>query len=240
MKLKNNSRILVLDIETRPAKAYIWKMFDENISLEQLIEPSSILCVGAMWLGSKTCLFFSEWEHGKLEMLKHVHSLLSEADAVVGYNSDRFDLAKLNGEFLLYGLAPVPPLTSIDLYKQIKKMGLQSAKLAYVGPFLGIGSKVAHEGFALWKGVMDGNAAARNRMKGYCIGDVKLTVNLYLRLRPYIKNHPHLGESKSASCGACGSKHLQSRGYRRTKAFKIQRLHCQGCGSWSDGSRVKV
>lgn len=236
----STAKILVLDCETKPAQAYVWRLFDENISLDQLISPSEVICVGAMWLGAKDVMFFSEWQHSKAGMLKQIHALLFEADAVVTYNGDKFDLPKLNGEFVSLGLPPVPPLTSIDLYKAVRKLGLQSNKLAFVGPHLKIGAKVKHEGFSLWVSVMEGKESALKKMERYCKMDVRLTGRLYTRLRPYITNHPHMAEVKGHECGACGGHHLQKRGYRRTKSFKIQRLQCQTCGSWSDGERSKV
>ena len=87
---------------------------------------------------------------------------------------------------------------------------------------------------------MEGDEPAQKRMARYCKQDVKLLEKLYLKIRPFIRNHPHMGEVKGHECGACGSRHLQSRGYRRTKTMRIQRLQCQKCGSWSDGKREKV
>ena len=37
------SKILVCDIEWSPATAYVWKMFDENVSPAQLIDPGGLL-----------------------------------------------------------------------------------------------------------------------------------------------------------------------------------------------------
>jgi ribonuclease D len=76
-------------------------------------------------------------------------------------------------------------------------------------------------------------------MGKYCKQDVKLLEKLYLKVRPFIKNHPHLGKA-AHECGACNSNHVQSRGYRRTKYFRIQRLQCQACGQWQDGKREKI
>lgn len=235
------AKILTLDIETKPAMGYVWGLFDQNVSLDQLITPSAPICVGAKWLGEKGVMFYSDWDHGHQGMIESIHALISQADAVVSYNGNRFDLPKLQGEFLLAGLTPPPPVTSIDLLKDVKKLGFQSNKLAYIGPFLKIGEKVKNEGFTLWTKVMDGDKAAQKRMQTYCEGDVKLTERLYVLLRPYIKNHPFLGEEgKAGACGACDSTHFHKRGTRRTKAFLIQRLQCQSCGSWQDGTRKKV
>lgn len=112
-------------------------------------------------------------------------------------------------------------------------------RLAFVAPLLRVGGKMKHEGFSLWSKVLDGNEKAREKMKKYNIQDVKLLESLYNKIKPFIKNHPHLGTEKH-ECGACGSKKTQSRGYRRTKHFKIQRIQCTDCGSWSEGARTKV
>lgn len=230
----------MLDIETKPAIAYVWRMFDENIGVDQIIQPGGIICFGAKWLHEKGDIFFSEWEHGYEAMIKAMHDLLSEADAVVTYNGDKFDLPKLNGAFLLQGLTPPPPPTSIDLYKTVRKLGYDMNRLAFIGPLLFVGKKMQHEGFPLWAKVLAGDAVAQRKMQRYCSQDVRVTARLYKRVLPFIHNHPHMGEGKSGACGACGSHNLHSRGYRRTKFFRIQRLQCQDCGSWSDGKRQRI
>jgi hypothetical protein len=233
-------KILILDIETKPTVAYVWRAFKENISPDQVIDGGGMLCFAAKWFGEKEKFFYSEWEHGHEAMVKAAHDLLSEADAVVTFNGDKFDIPKLTGEFILNGLDPVPPLTSIDTIKTVRKLGLFMNRLAFVGPLLKVGQKVKHEGFDLWARVLNGDEAARRKMKRYNIQDVVLTEKLYRKLRPFIKNHPHLGNVGTTACGACGSHKVQSRGYRRTKSFRIQRLHCQSCGSWQDGKREKI
>lgn len=234
-----DNKILVIDIETRPALAYIWGAFKENIGHEQVVHPGGIICFAAKWVGSPEVFFYSEWTHGRAEMLREAHRLLEESDAVITYNGDKFDLPKLQGEFLLDGLPPLKPLTSIDALKAVKKNGFLMNRLAFIGPLLRVGGKIKHEGFSLWSKVIDGDEKAQDKMKKYNIQDVALLEKLYLKIRPYIKNHPHMGEKKS-ECGACGSNRVQSRGFRRTKVYRIQRLQCQSCGSWQDGKREAV
>src|SRR3546814_5581125 len=79
-------------------------------------------------------------------MVVALHKLLSEADAVVTYNGDRYDIPKAMGEFVLEGLMPPPPPTSIDLMKAVKKLGFVMNRLAFIGPLLKVGQKVKHEG----------------------------------------------------------------------------------------------
>jgi hypothetical protein len=240
MVINKDARILILDIETKPITAYVWKLWDQNVGLNQIVDNGGIICVGLKFLGDREKFIYSDWEHGHEEMLKQVWLAINAADAVVTYNGDAFDLKKLQGEFLLNGFGPTPPITSIDCLKAVKKLGFISNRLAFIGPLLKVGSKIKHEGMELWVKVMAGDHKAQVKMEKYCLQDVLLLEKVYLKIRPYIRNHPHLGTTKGIACGACGSNHVQSRGYRRTKAFRIQRIQCQKCGSWSDGVRTKI
>lgn len=230
-------KILLLDIETSPATAYVWKLFDENIGLDQLITPSRILCWAAKWYRGGYVM--ADERKGRRRMLQPLHDLLGEADAVVTYNGNRFDLPKINGEFVCAGMQPVPPAPSIDLYKTVKQLGYQSNKLMFVAKHLGIGEKISTGGFKLWADVLDGCTKAWAKMLRYNKQDVALLERLYDELRPFIKSHPAL-HVRDERCHVCGSVNVQRRGVRRTKATLIERLHCQGCGSWSDGSRQRA
>lgn len=217
----------------------MWRLWDENIPVDRIIEPGRTICVGAKWAGDKKSYLFSEWEHGHQGMLDAVHAMMSEAAAIVTYNGDKFDLPILRGEFALAGMAPPPPVASIDVFRTTKTLKLGSSKLGYVGQRFGVGEKMKHEGFDLWKGVMAGNAGAQKRMARYCVQDVRLLEALYKRILPYIKNHPCLIGQEVGSCPNCGSLHIQRRGPRTTRAFIIQRLHCVDCGGWHDGPKKR-
>lgn len=231
-------RVLLLDIETAPAIAYVWGLHDQNIGIEQVIEPSRIICWSAKWLGEKQIAFCDE-RLGTKKMLRTMQQMMGEADAVVTYNGDHFDLQKLNGEFVLHRIQPPPPVTSIDLFKTVRGLGYISGKLAFIGPHLKIGEKVKHEGFSLWSACLKGDKQAWARMKSYNMQDTELLEGLYNLLKPYIRNHPHLGHG-GLECPACQSTRSQSRGFRRTRGFRIHRMHCQDCGSWFEGKRIKV
>lgn len=232
-------RILVLDIEWRPTLAYVWKAWDETVTDEQIIEHGGLLCVGAKWVGEKTVHVYTEWDLGHREMLERIRQMMSEADAIVGYNSDRYDLKKLKGEFVLNKMKFPPPVPSIDLIKTVAGFGFFRKSLGFVGPFLGVGRKLEHEGFRLWKKVCQGDATAQAKMAKYCAQDVNMTDKLYQRIRPYITNHPHLGEEVD-NCSSCGSKNIGPRGWSRARIFKTRRYQCKDCGHWQLGERVKI
>lgn len=240
MASKLNAKILVLDIETRPALVYAWKGFKENIGVDQIVEPDGVLCVGAKWVDGKE-IFLSSWKEGTLDMLRQTALLIEEADAIVGVNHERFDLPWLMAEFARYNIPAPPKPTLIDLQKYWRRgMRFFSNRLAYVGPLLVGEAKVEHEGFMLWRRVMDGDNDARKRMETYCRGDVTLTEKLYLRLREFLPNHPYMADTKRDDCPVCGSDHVHIKKYRRTKTMRIQQLHCQDCGSYFDGKKEKM
>jgi uncharacterized protein YprB with RNaseH-like and TPR domain len=186
-------RILFLDIETKPALVYTFGIRDQHIGHKQIAQDGGIICVGVKWAGDRRAKVYSDWEHGHAGMLRAVHAMLSEADAVATYNGASFDLPKLNGEFLIAGFAPPPPPTQIDLYRAVRKLGYICNKLDYIAPLLGLGGKVKHEGLEMWIAVMAGDSKAQKRMAKYCAGDVNLTEQVYERVRAYVPNHPHMG-----------------------------------------------
>jgi uncharacterized protein YprB with RNaseH-like and TPR domain len=237
-----NAKLLFLDIETSLMLVYSFGLRDQHLTHNQIADDRDaklIHCIGMKWRG-KPVQVFSEWEHGYQGMMQATHDALCEADAVVTYNGARFDIPKINGQFLLLGMEPPPPVTQIDLFKTARKMGLPSGKLDYLSQRLGIGQKVKHDGFKLWVDVFNECPKAQAKMAQYCAGDVRLTERVYNKLRPHISSHPHLAEAKRSDCGACGSSRLQARGFARSKATIAQRYQCQACGSWSLGPRSKV
>lgn len=238
--VNKNARVLIIDIEWKPALAYVWQMWKVNINPDMLIEHGNMLCFCAVWEGSDDYMFYSEWNDGREGMARAALELLEQADAVVTYNGDKYDIPKIRGEILLAGLTPPPPLTSIYLIKTIKTFGFNMNRLAYIGPLLKLGGKVKHEGFALWKASMDGDTSAQKRMTKYCVQDVKLTAKLYQKIKPFIKNHPHLGIGDKARCPACNSIKTQKRGWRSTRCFQVQRNQCSNCNHWFETTRQSI
>lgn len=179
-------KILLLDIETTPMQVYAWGLWDQNISIDQIIKSTEMLCFGARWLGSKKVIFKSTHHDGKKAMLEELHKLMDEADLLVGWNSASFDHKHINREFLQAGMVPPSPTKDLDLMSVTKANFLfPSNKLDYVAQKLGVGAKVKHSGFSLWIKCMDGDSKAWAEMKKYQIQDVNLLVDLYDVLLPW-------------------------------------------------------
>jgi DNA polymerase elongation subunit (family B) len=231
-------KILFLDIETSPNLAYVWGLFKQNISINQIEQSTEMLCFGARWYGEKKVTFRSLHHHGKEEMLKEVHRLLDEADVLVGWNSKAFDSKHLKRELIQAGMLPPSPYKEMDLMLAVKsQFKFPSNKLDYVAQTLGVGAKVQHSGFELWRKCMAGDKKAWVEMKKYQIQDVDLLVDLYEILKPWIPNHPHtaLHNGLEDGCVVCASTNLQRRGVERTTSGTYQRFQCQGCGKWQRG-----
>ena len=234
-------KILVLDIETSPHTGFHWGLWQQNISINQLIEASTVLCWAAKWVGEKKVHFASIMESSHKQMIKEVHKLIDEADAVITYNGRRFDMPTLNREFLLHKLPPPSPYKDIDLLQTARsKFKFASNKLDYIAQELGVGQKTSHEGMPLWIECMSKNPKAWKLMKKYNCNDVILTEQVYEKLKGWIQIHPnHNVYSDGIVCMNCGSKKLQRRGTSRTLAKTYVRVQCQSCGKWGKINETK-
>ena len=233
-------KILFLDLETSPNLAFVWGLWQQNVSINQLMESTEVICFGARWHGKKEVIFKSVHHHGKKAMLDELHKLMEEADVLVGWNSAAFDSKHIKREFLENGYLPPSPYKELDLMRVVKsQFKFPSNKLDYVSQTLGVGAKVQHSGFDLWIGCMADNKKAWAEMKEYQIQDVNLLIDLYEILKPWIKNHPHvaLHEGVEGGCSNCASVRLQRRGFARTIAATYQRFQCMDCGKWLRGDK---
>ena len=228
-------KTLILDIETIPLEGFFWRLFDENIGINQIKGHGGVLSWAATWAGSPHVEFASLQHHGQDVMVHHIWNLLDEADEVVGWNSNRFDIPHLNTEFLKAGLGPPSPYKKVDLFQTVKNtFKLPSNKLDYFAQQLGIGKKVEHEGFPLWVACLEGDKEAWKKMMEYNIHDVEITEKAREKLLPWITTGINRSSVADAHvCPNCGSTHLHSRGTTRTLTLSYKRYQCQSCGTWS-------
>ncbi len=228
-------KTLILDIETAPNTVFSWGLFKQNIAINQIVKPSYLLCWAAKWHNKPKVHFRSLYHHDKDKMLRDAYALLEQADAVVHFNGERFDIPVLNQEFALMGWPRPSSFAHIDLLKVVRQQfRLPSNKLAFVAHHFGLGEKAAANVFELWEACMAGKAWAWKEMKAYNIHDIILTERVYDRLLPWITQHPNHGlEFDAPVCVNCGGHSLERRGMARTKTMEYQRYQCKDCGSWS-------
>ncbi len=229
-------KVLLLDIETAPNTVYCWGLFDQNISHDQVKETSSILCWSAKWLHEAEVMYKSVQRTSEKKMLEKIHGLLGEAEVVIHYNGQKFDIPVLFKEFVKAGFTPPSTFKQVDLYRAVRRMfRFESNKLDAVCQALGLGQKSKHRGFGLWVGCMEGDKACWQEMETYNRNDVVILEQLYDRLLPWIPNHPHAGliNGKQEACPSCGKqKYLIRRGTQTSRLGVYQRFQCTACGAW--------
>lgn len=235
-------KILLLDIETAPNLVHVWGLWQQNVGLPQILDSGYVLCYAAKWLGDSHVMFDSIKKSGPKRMLRGVHKLLSDADAVIHYNGTKFDIPTLNKEFLLHGFSPPAPFQQIDLLRTARtKFRFPSNKLDYVAKALGLKRKVKHRGHELWIDCMKGDKDAWAEMEVYNKGDIGTLEEVYYVFRPWIKGHAnHSVFSGDLVCPTCGSTHFVRRGYNYTQAGKYARFQCKDCSKWFQSNKSEA
>lgn len=235
------AKILILDVETAPNIAYVWRFFKENIGAKQVIENTYMLSFAAKWLGEDKIYYEDLSNQHEVDMLKVLHKLLDEADIVVAHNGDGFDLPHIQGRFLMHGIKPPSPYKQVDTVKVARKeFNFPSNSLEYLSNVLDLAiKKGGHKkfpGFELWLGVLRNDPEAWAEMKEYNIDDIKVLELLYLKMLPYMRFHPNVGVFADVVdkpvCPKCGGDHIHYRGYAHTNVGKFHRFQCNDCGGW--------
>jgi len=240
-------RILILDIETAPVLAYVWRTFKENVSWDQVSTDWYILSFAAKWLDDDRVLYYDQSRKKNIEddhaLMCKLHKLLDVADIVVAHNGKKFDVRKIKARFILNNFPPPSPFKVVDtLLEARKEFAFTSNRLvALTDQLCPEEKKDEHKefpGFALWAECLKGNRDAWRVMKTYNMQDVRALEALYLKLRPWIVGHPNVAayvDPEHVSCPKCGSTNVERRGHAFTQTSKYQRYCCRDCGGWSRG-----
>ncbi len=244
--MTDGPRIGVLDIETAPIEAYVWGLFDQNVSLDMIKTDWSILSFCWKWLGEKGHTYQDTGGRGVKKvrddrcLMQPLHDLLDEADIVIAQNGRKFDIKKVNARLIQNGYQPYSPIKIVDTLEAAKNyFGFTSNKLAYLSDKLAKTRKYEHRefpGFELWKECLADNPKAWAVMRKYNPLDVISTAEVYETMRPWIKNHPNVGtyaQTVGAVCPKCGSGELHRKGEENTMQGRYFRLKCKRCGGWS-------
>ncbi len=248
-------KILVLDIETSPLESWTWGIWDQNVGLEQIKAEWTILSFAAKWLGKGPILYGSTGGRGvdKVRddslLMKAIWNLLDDADIVVAQNGRRFDIRKMNARLVEHGFGPPSPYRVIDTLLVARKyFAFTSQKLAWTSKHLTDAPKSEHKkfpGFELWVECLKDNPKAWAEMKKYNRQDVVSCEKVYMKLRPWITDHPNIGvysESDRPLCPKCGSNKVVYGGCRASvkQQGTYKRYVCKDCGGWARGKVTQL
>tara|TARA_R100000656_G_scaffold5244_1_gene6890 strand:+ start:49 stop:939 length:891 start_codon:yes stop_codon:yes gene_type:complete len=229
-------KILLFDVETSFYHFVGWGTYKQYIQHYQITEHQYIISWAAKWLydenvQSDVVTPEESKNRDDKRILKSIHKLLDEADIVVGHNGDRFDLRKLRWRFISQGMAPPSPFKIIDTLKVARReFFAPSYKQDFLTKYFKLENKIQTD-FQLWVDCEAGIPEKLEEMVEYNRHDVMGLEDLYLKIRPYIRNHPNLGVlMEDDICPTCGSKHLQeTSSVYLTSANKFPVYKCEKC-----------
>lgn len=201
------------------------------------------LCFGYKYLGASTTKVISlaDFPAPKMgdepdaNLLPAVHDLLTnKADIIITYYGKEYDRKFLNTRMLMVGLTPLPPLKTehIDLYFTAKgNLKLHSHRLQSVSEALGCPMSKTPVRADTWRRAMRGDAKAMAYVIHHCKLDVDILEWCYMKLRPFIRQHPPRNANRN-TCRVCDASAWQSKGLRYRYGQIDRRLQCQQCGAW--------
>jgi len=242
------AKVLFLDLEVSASIVAAFSMFKHFSTPDHIIEFPYILTYACNWLhedldtiyckGLDDYPSFQEDYKDDFELVSDVWRFLDNADLVVIQNAS-FDSGWLNQRFAYHGLPEPSPYRLVCTLKGMKKaMALPSNSLGYSTKYFNLGhNKLHHEGISLWIKCMQGDVEAFELMKTYNRGDIPTLRELYLKIRPYIPNHPNVslyygGETDVMRCGVCGGTHLTTLGRPAfTNLSSYDSYRCDDCGT---------
>ena len=175
---KNKARTLFYDLECTLSKSYHFGQYKQNLSVKQQVQEGHLLSHAWAWgdepvVGS-VLTQEEALSHDPERLVLEAWALLDNADIVVAHYGKKFDIPKLNGYFLKYGLQPPSPFKVVDT-KEIssKKFLLPFNSLEYLAKALGVQQKIDNSGIQLWIDCDHGKQEALDEMLAYNIGDVE-------------------------------------------------------------------
>lgn len=234
-----NPKIILFDIETSPLITATFSLYPDSIHHTNILQDWFIISAAWKELGSKSVKatsindFKRKSDDDDLGVVTVLRAVFEDADMIIGHNSDKFDIKKLNARLMFHGLDPLPKVQSIDTLKEVKKIAqFTSHRLDYLGMHL-IGQGKAETSPGLWLSAMKGDRKSVKEMVEYNKIDVVRLEEFYLKLRPYMKSHPHVGvynSDKHESCRYCGSTELVINKTRYTASGEVRlQKKCKSC-----------
>lgn len=177
------------------------------------------------------------------QLVAELHKVLSSADILLGQNSDRFDVRMANYFFLLNDLEPIPPVKYIDTKKIASRyFKFMNNTLDNLGKEMGFGGKTQTTYKDLWiPAFLHQDAKSWRLMDIYCKNDVEKTTKIYLKMRPFMHQHPSLSRISGDwdACPRCGGYQHRIKAYRTSNTSRYNQYQCLEClGFFSDRKAI--
>ena len=238
-ELNVKPQVLFYDLECTLSKSYHFGQYKQNLSVKQQVQEGHLLSHAWAWGDEPVVGSILTREevlnHDPERLVLEAWSLLDNADIVVAHYGKKFDIPKLNGYFLKYGLQPPSPYKVVDT-KEIssKKFLLPFNSLEYLAKALGVQQKIDNSGIQLWIDCDHGKQEALDEMLAYNIGDVEALRDVYNRLITWDNNGVNMAlynDEHTTLCTHCGSDDIVSLDgkYAYTANRKYSLFRCNSC-----------
>jgi hypothetical protein len=175
-------------------------------------------------------------------VVSELWSLINQSDYVIAHNGDGFDIKKANTRFIYYDMNPPMSFKSIDTLKLARSnFDFCHNSLEALGDFLGLGHKIENEK-GLWDRCEEGDKKSLDDMVRYCNQDVRLLESVYLKLRPFAKNHPNfsLYGDFEGECPVCFGKNTVKLSESKLYDGKYMTGRCSNCGAPVRGKKNMI
>jgi len=231
-------KILLFDVETSFYHFVGWGTYKQFIQHHQITKHQYIISWAAKWLyddNVQSDIVTPEESKNRDDkrVLQSIHKLLDEADIVIGHNGDRFDLRKLRWRFISNEMKPPSPFKIIDTLKVARReFFAPSYKQDFLTKYFKLENKLSTE-FQLWIDCEAGIQERLDEMAEYNKHDVIGLEQMYLKIRPYIHNHPNLGVLMDKDvCPTCGADDIiETDAEYLTSANKFPVYRCDSCNT---------
>ena len=169
--------------------------------------------------------------------------LLDNCDVVVAHNGKRFDVKKVNGYFLKYGLPKPSSYKVIDTLEIAKKhFNLPFKSLEYLAKFLNVELKQDSGGIQTWIDCDRGDPEALATMEFYNRGDVVTLREIHNKLRGWDNNGVNIAlynDNHDTLCTHCGGDDISviTDKFAYTPQRKYQLYRCNSCKAVLRGNK---
>lgn len=247
---KRELRIAVVDIETMKGRfrwedwrgkgitieGDYWRLGDYKDTIgyiphSAIVYPSRNICASWGWVGEEKIHFAAEWQ-GK-SFTKTMRGVLDEADVVIFHNAP-FDKKRLNTQIITDGLTPPSDYRVIDTLAVLRsQFAFDSNALDAACRLMNLPGKTDKLEMDYMYAAVNGDKAAQERIEEYNKGDIIATMELYLKLLPWIKNHPNVASLRGVDeivCQRCGSDNVKREGFYSPSVLVYRKYRCNDCG----------
>lgn len=166
------------------------------------------------------------------ELVHAAHDIMKDADMCVHHYGDKFDFPYMNTKFIKYGLAPIREIILTDTWRQAKfKLKLSSNRLDNIAAYFDCARK-GEIPVETWFDVIRGHVPSMKAMTKYCIQDVEVLHEVYLKLAqvaPPKINASLVKNGHRNGCSRCGSTDRIKYGIFVSAAGRYQKYKCMEC-----------